>query len=235
MNHLKDSQLQQLKDALTSRLHAKAANNIEFLDHLASLIEAKCSLGKPFERALTEVMSNFSDEELHAFERASFDRQWHHKIFRKDTRQIGLMVGIALCIWIFIEYLFGSLFGIPELGAMYGLLSEVILGVGIWHAVSKLEKHGLSSTPDFRKTMTQAMKVSAIAANVVFIFMLPYVGFLNTELYGLHEGGNPMDNNIVPFSIIVMTGIGVMFEGLIMGLIVALIRSRWQRLVPSTG
>ncbi len=125
----------------------------------------------------------------------------------------GIITGILLCIWIFIEYLTGVFFNKTELGALYGLLSEVIL---VWAILQVLDNEKMGLRYQFK----QAMKMVIVAASIVLPFMFIYIFLINTKLYGLTDQVLENYSNYTLYGVIFGTFVGVILEGLIMTLLI---------------
>lgn len=222
MKNLDQSQLYRLNNALKDRNIYFIKSKIELLDHVASLIEVKMDQEEKFESALNNVLNSYSDLELQILNEATFNRSQSRLNKSNALVKIGLITGLSLCIWIFIEYITAVYFGVVELGAIYGLLSMVILLIAMLFGTNVLKRNSLSNQIKFKKIFNYNFKISLVSAGIVFVFMLFYIGLLNTELYGLSENGNPLENNVIPVAIIVSMGIGVVSEGLLIAFFIAL-------------
>ena len=226
MKQLTKEQIDLLNKELSERGLIDQQTKVEFLDHIACLIEVKMQDGKTFQIALEEIISTFSKEDLIELSKATSSMINMKEVTKNIIIKNGLYTGIALCIWIFIEYITGRWFGIPELGAFYGLLSMVILGVAISKNVQQIIRKTEVIRTSFLTIFKSGMKVVFISSLVVLVFLLFYIGFLNTELYGIYEVTDNVDRDLLSISIIVSMWLGVLLEGSILVTVIGLFSNK---------
>lgn len=224
MEPLTNQQMEQLNQAIARKLASESPENHELRDHLASWIESVMAEGSSFDHALQEVLGQFSRADLSALNQQTFDL-WNRIHLRRLTNKYGLITGLLLCLWIGIEYLTGTFMGITELGAFYGLLSMVVLYLGVHFGSRHLTTLPGSMPLSFRQLLGHQFMIVLKSALVVTLFLLPYLEFINTNLYGLYEPEPPISQGTMSISIIMGTFIGVLFEGLL----VSLLATWWQR------
>lgn len=221
---LSPTQHRYIVNSLVERGIAESAIHVEFFDHLVSSVEVVMADGKTFEKALREVLSNYKNEELQRLLEVTLNRQQQSLRIREMKFRFGIYLGLALCFWIFVEYLTGALFGIPELGVIYGLLSEILIAgfllVAVKHFIQKtyLIKH------DFLALLKFNMSLLLTSALVVFGFMFFYVGWINTDLYGLYENEPAGQKELFAKLVVPLMGVGVLIEGLFIALIVSFVK-----------
>ena len=228
MKHLTAEQINHLKKELANSGIIDKNTTQEFLDHVACLVEVKMQKGKGFEKALEELQQNNTKDELSELAKVTSNLIGRKEITMKITYQHGLIGGFALCIWVFVEYLTGTWLGVPELGPFYGLLSMVILSVMVGKGIQRLHRAMGRIRISFWHTFKSGMRLVFISSLVVLVFMLFYIGFLNTEFYGIYDENQPIDRNTISVVIVLSMWLGVLLEGGIIAAIVGVL-SRKRR------
>ncbi len=133
----------------------------------------------------------------------------------QSIARYGILTGLALILWIFIEFIAGRFFGISELGAIYGLLSESILALSLLFFFSGKRTDTISP----RSRFWISCKIILIAAVTVLAFMLFYVPFINPQLFGLYDGTSaPALTSQI--SAIIGMFLGVLLEGFVVTLLI---------------
>lgn len=158
----------------------------------------------------------------------SFQNLEADKIVR-IKRQIvihGILTGLLIFIWVGFEYVTGRLFGKPQLGPLYGLLSIAILVVMVRSLMIRMNRiaSGQSVLDAFRRSAIMIF----IAAAFVVLFLVCYYSAMDPDEYHTYaiEVFNIELKNVLLTSI-AGAWIGTMVEGLIISLIVAvLMRNR---------
>ena len=200
--------------------------HIEFFDHLASNVEYEMAQGMKFEKSVEHVVGACTRRDLEKLLAVTLNKSVQHRSIQRQKITYGILLGLALSMWIFVEYVTGFYFGIPELGAVYGLLSELLIATFLVILVRWFLRRTYLIQHDFGALFKLSISVVFTAAVFVFVFMYFYIGWINHELYGLYDGDSLGHKDLVAKTIVPMTGVGIFMEGMFVSLIVAHLHRR---------
>ena len=139
----------------------------------------------------------------------------------KTSNKYGLITGALTSAWVGFEYLTGTLFGIPQLGPLYGLISItffIIMTILFLRKVRFIESE-LTYFQRFKLNLTMIFKASV----VVVFFLLWYYSLMDPSQYQTYEievFAIHLDH--VLLTSIVGAWIGTMAEGVLFGSIAAI-------------
>ncbi len=194
----------------------------EVLDHVASLIEADIKNGLNFETTLRNALNNFGRAELQTLQIETIKALKSGDSIRKEIFGFGLAGGLVLCLWVFVEFLTGVFFDMPELGRYYGLLSVAILLTVIIIGVKRIRDKKLEGFITYIDAVKHGLRITLFASIWVTFFWIFYYNFINPDFYQTYQMNavNVSPDKFVTSSII-GGWIGVLAEGGLLSLLMA--------------
>ena len=225
MSALTNEQVTALAKRIQNTIGVNPHDNNELMDHLACMIESEMEQGLHFTDALEKTTSSFTAKEISTLSLSTYGL-WNQLRNRRYSNKYSIVIGLLLCVWILGDYLTAVFFNVTELGAIYGLLSMVIIFGCLYKATNHFTKAKSSEAISFKQLYAYQMKIVARASMVVLLFLLPYLGYVNTHFYGLYEGPLEIPPFTMSIAIIIGTSIGIIAEGLLVALTTSWIQRR---------
>ncbi len=221
MKGLDKHQIKTLEQALTARKIQNPLGRVEFFDHISSMIEHEIARGHSFKAALKQVMHAYSDRELDELAGNARDSKAKETyiLAKKRANALGIMLGVLTCLWVYMEYVIGNITGVRELGALYGLISEIIL-VTVLLVGTRRFIRAVPQNISFGALLTYNLRIAIIGALIVFFFMVVYGKFINPNLYGILEIEAPRPDGSMAWIVAGSMSMAVMIQGLIVALLV---------------
>ena len=223
MKTLNKSELDSVISLLEARNIKHPQYKIEFFDHITTMIESEMNAGSSFDTALTKVMSAYSDIQLNTLLHSTSDPELQKSRFKTFANRVGIVGGLLICFWFLLEFIIGQFTGILELGAFYGLLSELIFMVIFVVSTKRMIRSILPETLNFRLILKLNVRVILIATGTVMVFAPFYTYFINPQLNGIfdHSTGILVTEPIL-FATTMAMVIGTFIEGIVIGFIASL-------------
>lgn len=190
----------------------------ELTDHVATAIETGMDDGRGFEEAMETAMAGLTTENSRRLQAKVIDSLLTDRKVREKMWRFSCVAAGGLSLWVLIEYLAYRLFGIAEVGAAYGLLSQVILAAVLWRnfrQVRALVGRGLRAWTAFK----QGARLSYHTATMFLIFLTFFWTVVDPEFYrGMQL---PANLGLSPTRLLFTTAAGMFAGTLVSGLLVS--------------
>lgn len=154
----------------------------ELTDHICTAVEVEMEQGTDFEEAMRQIFGELNSEHTEALQSNVIGALLKDRSIRKTLQRHSMLLALLLSAWVFVEFLAWKLFGVAELGPVYGLLSAVIIGGVLWVHVRNVKTitGGVIYPKYVVKSGTQ---LSFISGCLFLLFLVFFFGYVDQEFY----------------------------------------------------
>lgn len=198
----------------------------ELMDHVSSDIEERMDKGQKFENALSETLEDLKVENSNDLQSQVIRILMKDLAIRRNVGKYSIIAAGSLALWVLIEFLAQSLFGIGELGRWYGLLSQVIVAAVLWlnyRQVKSITGGVIRPWPVF----SNGILLSFLASSLFLVFLVFFWTWVDSQFYSHFQMIPEPDFNTT--RLLYATGAGMFAGTFFTGLVVSGILSSISR------